>query len=182
MKVGMRKPSIKRSIKARTTSKWKRQIRRSVDPFYGKKGMGWIKNPKKAAYNKVYNKTTFGVRDVWDATTKGSGQKKTPLRDEDLITVQDPNAANEDLVARYRSFKYKFWTFFWGFIGIMVLGEGVATTSTNVPNKFLICISALIGFVILMVYTYTRIQIIKDPEGAAGITADLDKENIDADE
>lgn len=26
----------------------------AVIPGYGKKGMGWIKNPKKAAYNKVY--------------------------------------------------------------------------------------------------------------------------------
>ncbi|WP_341457007.1 hypothetical protein [Clostridium liquoris] len=28
---------------------------------HGKKGMGWVKDPKKAAYNKVYNKTTFGI-------------------------------------------------------------------------------------------------------------------------
>lgn len=64
MKVGLRKPSIKRSVKARTTSKWKRQIRSSVDPFYGKKGMGLIKSPKKSLYNKVYRKTTIGVSDL----------------------------------------------------------------------------------------------------------------------
>ena len=65
MKFGMRKPSLKRSIKARTTGKLKRSVKRKVIPGYGKKGTGWIKNPKKAAYNKVYNKTTFGWKDLF---------------------------------------------------------------------------------------------------------------------
>lgn len=59
MKFGPRKPSFKKSIKARTTGKLKRQIKSSINPYYGKKGMGWVRNPKKALYNKVYNKTTF---------------------------------------------------------------------------------------------------------------------------
>lgn len=61
MKFGYRKPSIKKSFKARTTGRAKRAVKRSVVPGYGKKGMGWVKNPKKAAYNKVYNKTTRSV-------------------------------------------------------------------------------------------------------------------------
>nr|WP_317760071.1 hypothetical protein [Liquorilactobacillus mali] len=60
----MRKPSLKRSISARTTGRAKRALKRSINPYYGKKGMGWINNPKKAMYNKVYHKTTFGVSDV----------------------------------------------------------------------------------------------------------------------
>ena len=56
-----RKPSLKKSISARTTGKIKRSIKKAVNPFYGKKGMGWINNPKKAVYNKVYNKTSIGV-------------------------------------------------------------------------------------------------------------------------
>jgi len=32
-------------------------MKRAVNPFYGKKGVGWIKNPKRAARNKLYNKT-----------------------------------------------------------------------------------------------------------------------------
>lgn len=64
VKVGPRKPSLKKSIKARTTSKWKRRIKRFFNPFYGKKGMGWIRNPRKALYNKIYNKTTFSIFDV----------------------------------------------------------------------------------------------------------------------
>lgn len=65
MKIGFRKPSVKKSIKARTTGKLKRQMKSSIDPTYGKKGAGWVKNPKKAAYNKVYQKTTFGLSDIF---------------------------------------------------------------------------------------------------------------------
>lgn len=64
MKFGMRKPSVKRSIKARTTGRAKRAVKKVVIPGYGKKGMGWIKNPKKAAYNKIYKKTTFSFWDI----------------------------------------------------------------------------------------------------------------------
>jgi len=53
MKFGIRTPSLKRSLKARTTGKAKRSVKKALIPGYGKKGMGWIKNPKKAAYNKV---------------------------------------------------------------------------------------------------------------------------------
>lgn len=65
MKIGMRKPSLKKSIKARTTGKAKRALKKAVIPGYGKKGVGWIKNPKKAAYNKVYKKTTFSIFDLF---------------------------------------------------------------------------------------------------------------------
>lgn len=65
MKFGIRKPSIKRSIKARTTGKAKRAVKKAVIPGYGKKGAGWVKNPKKAAYNKVYKKTSFSLFDLF---------------------------------------------------------------------------------------------------------------------
>lgn len=65
MKIGMRKPSLKKSIKARTTGKAKRALKKAVVPGYGKKGTGWIKDPKKAAYNKVYKKTTFSIFDLF---------------------------------------------------------------------------------------------------------------------
>lgn len=61
----MRKPSIKKSFKARTTGKAKRKIKKALIPGYGKKGMGWIKNPKKAAYNKIYKKTSFSIFDLF---------------------------------------------------------------------------------------------------------------------
>lgn len=65
MKFGMRKPSIKKSISARTTGQAKRAIKRALIPGYGKKGMGWIKDPKKALYNKAYHKTTFSFLDLF---------------------------------------------------------------------------------------------------------------------
>ena len=65
MKIGMRKPSIKKSLKARTTGKLKRSVKKAVIPGYGEKGMGWIKNPKKAVYNKVYKKTSFSIFDLF---------------------------------------------------------------------------------------------------------------------
>ena len=74
MKVGVRKPSVSRRVKARTTGKVKRSVKRAVNPYYGKKGMGMIRDPKKAVYNKVYRKTTIGVDDIFAA---GSAGKRT---------------------------------------------------------------------------------------------------------
>ena len=65
MKFGMRKPSLKRAVKAATIGKAKRAIKTAVVPGYGQKGAGWIKDPKKAAYNKIYSKTTFGIKDIF---------------------------------------------------------------------------------------------------------------------
>lgn len=65
MKFGMRKPSFKKSFKARTTGRAKRAIKRALIPGYGKKGMGWIRNPKKAMYNKIYRKTAFSIFDLF---------------------------------------------------------------------------------------------------------------------
>lgn len=58
MKIGFRTPSVKKTFKTRTTGRLKRSLKRSVNPLYGKKGMG-VLHPKKAVYNKVYKKTTI---------------------------------------------------------------------------------------------------------------------------
>lgn len=65
MKFGLRTPSLKKSFKARTTGRVKRAVKSSINPLYGKKGMGWVNNPKKAVYNKVYKKTTFSIFDLF---------------------------------------------------------------------------------------------------------------------
>ena len=65
MKLGMRRPGLKKSLRARTTGKVKRAVKKAVVPGYGKKGMGWLKNPKKALYNKVYKKTSFSLFDLF---------------------------------------------------------------------------------------------------------------------
>lgn len=65
MRIGMRTPSVRCSVSARTTGKWKRQAKKALIPGYGKKGMGWIRNPRKAAYNKIYKKTSFSLWDLF---------------------------------------------------------------------------------------------------------------------
>ncbi|KGN00301.1 hypothetical protein Z969_10000 [Clostridium novyi A str. 4570] len=58
MKFGMRKPSLKKRISARTSIK--RQVVHRTG-FKMPRGWGWLRNPKKYAYNKVYNRTTFDI-------------------------------------------------------------------------------------------------------------------------
>lgn len=65
MKFGIRKPSIKKMVKAKTTGRAKRAIKKAVSPVYGKKGAGLVKDPKRAVKNKVYKKTTVGVKDIF---------------------------------------------------------------------------------------------------------------------
>jgi len=57
----MRKPSLRKSFSARTSLK--RFARHNLG-LKAPKGMGWITNPKKALYNKVYRKTTIGMSDI----------------------------------------------------------------------------------------------------------------------
>jgi hypothetical protein len=57
MKFGFRIPSITKRIAARTS------VKRIVQNELGLKaprGYGWITNPHKFVYNKIYNKTTTG--------------------------------------------------------------------------------------------------------------------------
>ncbi len=57
MKFGIRIPSISKRIAARTS------VKRFISHNLGVKaprGMGWVTNPQKALYNKVYNKTSRG--------------------------------------------------------------------------------------------------------------------------
>ena len=63
MKFGMRKPSLKKSFSARTKGQLTRSIKRALIPGYGKRGMGLL-HPKRALYNRVYRRTTFGVGDI----------------------------------------------------------------------------------------------------------------------
>ncbi len=58
MKFGFRIPSIRKRIAARTSVK--RYVRHSLG-VKAPRGWGWLTNPKRAAYNRVYNRTTFGV-------------------------------------------------------------------------------------------------------------------------
>ena len=65
MRIGMRKPGVKRMIKARTTGRAKRAVKSAVIPGYGKRGMGFVKNPKRAVKGAIYRRTTFSVWDLF---------------------------------------------------------------------------------------------------------------------
>lgn len=57
MKIGLRTPSLKKRIAARTSLK--RAVRHSLG-IKAPRGLGWLTNPRKAAYNRIYNRTTKG--------------------------------------------------------------------------------------------------------------------------
>ena len=83
MKIGLRKPSLKKSFKAMTTGKAKRKLKKALIPGYGKKGIGLLKNPKKAIYNKIYTKTTIGAKDL------SKKRKETPVSN-----INNPKESN----------------------------------------------------------------------------------------
>lgn len=58
MKFGLRVPSISKSISARLSPK--RYVRHELG-VKAPRGYGWITNPKKAAYNRVYSRTTLSL-------------------------------------------------------------------------------------------------------------------------
>lgn len=58
MKFGLRVPSLRKRIAARTS--WKRVVRHSLG-FKAPRGWGWLTSPRRAAYNRIYRRTTVGV-------------------------------------------------------------------------------------------------------------------------
>ncbi len=58
MKFGIRAPSIRKMVAARTSPR--RFIRHSLG-LKAPRGLGWLTNPKRAAYNRVYNRTTVSL-------------------------------------------------------------------------------------------------------------------------
>ena len=55
MKFGIRSPSLRRSIAARTSPA--RFVRHSLG-LKAPRGWGWLTNPRRTAYNRVYSRTT----------------------------------------------------------------------------------------------------------------------------
>lgn len=57
MKFGLRIPSLKKRLAARTSLK--RVVRHRLG-LKAPRGWGWLTNPKRALYNRIYNRTTRG--------------------------------------------------------------------------------------------------------------------------
>lgn len=58
MKFGVRRPSPRKMIAARLS--WRRAVRHRLG-LKAPRGWGWLTNPKRAAYNRVYRRTTFSL-------------------------------------------------------------------------------------------------------------------------
>lgn len=151
MKMGMRKPSIKKSFKARTTGKAKRAIKKAVIPGYGKKGMGWVKDPKKAAYNKVYNKTTFCVNDVARAVAGTSSTKsKSTKKYTNSVTKTSARQSKSNTVKTATATKQKLN------YNVLVYAKPVVTDSiiVGVVGIAVFFFSKIIGAIILAIALY----------------------------
>lgn len=151
MKIGVRKPSIKRSIKAKTTGKLKRKVKSTINPLYGKKGMGVINSPEKAVYNKVYNKTTTGVNDIVknNPSIKTSTKCKTNIENdsqiyeiinEDLVVISNKNYTKKSI----KAFKNTFL-----FTSIILILSGI------------ICLPVGLIFVIIGMFMYSMFRTYK---------------------
>ena len=55
-----RKTSFMKTVGA-YRSLWKRTLLRFFFPGYGMKGMGWLRDPKKAWYNWLYHRTSLSI-------------------------------------------------------------------------------------------------------------------------
>lgn len=58
MRIGIRRPSLKKSLRARTTGALKRKAKSAVNPLYGRKGIGLVTHPKRSVENRIYKRTT----------------------------------------------------------------------------------------------------------------------------
>lgn len=70
MKFGFRVPSLSKRIAARTSLK--RVIRHSLG-LKAPRGFGWLTNPKRAAYNRIYNRTSVGCATLLMVSVAGLG-------------------------------------------------------------------------------------------------------------
>lgn len=146
MKIGVRTPSLSKSLKARTTGRIKRQMKRAVNPLYGKKGMGFITNPEKAIYNKIYHKVTVdplkGVKSGYKkrkSTSSQSAQRQA--------TVSRPNP----VVYKTVTYTCNKWIYislavFFGFLGAQFFYSGQKKKGILSVVFFITLIPMFIGF------------------------------------
>lgn len=126
MKIGFRSPSLSKSLKARTTGKLKRQMKKAVNPLYGKKGMGLIKNPQKAVYNKVYNEVTIdSLKGVKKVSKVNKNQSKKSYSTPKQTTVP----ISQTCVVKIVTYKCNKWIYillaiFLGYFGAQYFYSG----------------------------------------------------------
>ena len=114
MKFGIRKPNYKARLTARTTGNLKRKVKKTVNPLYGKKGMGFIKNPKKSIESAVYHRTTVSAPSL---LPKSNPKRKS---DEPPKAAQQPaiNIVNTNGYVPKKKWVAFFLCLFFGYFGI----------------------------------------------------------------
>lgn len=127
MKFGIRKPNYKARFKARTTGKLKRKMKKAVNPFYGKKGVGFIKSPSKSVQSAIYHRTTVGVPAVLPKSKshKTSPASKSPSPKPTRVS-QSPQA-----VPVYSAKTYKTTGTVLYIVGIIALLLGLVTIAVG---------------------------------------------------
>lgn len=95
MKFGIRTPSVSKSISARTKGRITRSAKSAFIPGYGQRGTGVVKNPSRALYNRVYNKTTVGINDSFSSSkkTRSSQRSKSHTYESTYVDCFDDNSA-----------------------------------------------------------------------------------------
>lgn len=154
MKIGVRTPSVSKRVKARTTGKLKRKAKKAVNPFYGKKGMGMIKDPKRAVYNKVYKKTTVSVDDLIKVGSGSSKRKKTSSK----ASKRTTGSANGFASATASNVPKQKTTFFekmsiFGGIGFVAIILGIICLFSSVSSGL-----TYIGIGIVMILIASIVQ------------------------
>jgi len=132
MKFGIRKPNYKARFKARTTGKLKRKMKKTVNPFYGKKGVGFIKSPSKSVQSAIYHRTTVGVPSVLPKSKshKTSPASKSPSPKPTRVT-QVRASQNSQAVPVYSAKTYKTTGTVLYIVGIIALLIGLVTAAVG---------------------------------------------------
>ena len=68
MKFGVRKPSLRKMIGARVSPA--RFVRHSLG-LKAPRGYGWLTNPRRAAYNRIYSRTSVSAWSLLGALLRG---------------------------------------------------------------------------------------------------------------
>ena len=94
--------------------------------------MGWVKNPKKAMYNKVYHKTTFGLSDLLKPSKKR--KKKVVTKKQQSILLS--NGKKQHTPKEYKE------------AGIVLMVLGAILLFLFPPLGFFLFITGFISYII----------------------------------
>lgn len=138
MKFGLRKPSLRKRLAARTSLK--RYVRHSLG-IKAPRGGGWVTDPKKALYNRVYNKTTISAEDI--ARTAQPRGTSNQTKGKSALSGRQSKAHRAKLDAEILTLQRKGW----------VLGERTDITAQLIrPAKKRGCLTRLLLGPLLLLF------------------------------